>query len=55
MIVIVITIFHKQFAWLADFLISPGDNLPDPSKIDLPVVNQYGLPAINQTGLSAVN
>jgi hypothetical protein len=39
-VVILIVLFRDQMAWLADFLIDPGASVPDPSQIDLPIVNQ---------------
>jgi len=39
-VIILIALFHSQFAWLADLLIDPSSKVPDPSNIDIPIVNQ---------------
>lgn len=35
-VVIIITIFHEQFAWLADLFIDPGSKVPD---VQVPTLN----------------
>lgn len=38
-VVVLIAIFREQFSWIADLLIDPGSKVPDPSEIDVPVIN----------------